>query len=180
MIRFSRTKVLWIEDSTQIDLSHLIPPVRLSGKYDLTIARDASEAWEKLSRERYDIIIFDMDLLPGDKEEFQEYYRKLAHDEFGNQQDIPEKTLGAQLLRFWMGKDHKLPEEITEKFMLNDTLQPDQVGVLSVYADMLKKMKGDNFFKELGIKSDFIVQKSYDLSRRALLDLIEKIDRNKK
>ena len=175
MIRFFRTQVLWIEDSTQFDLSHLIPPVRLSGKYDLTISRNATEAWELLSKDntKFDIVIYDLELPPGDNPVLQAYYRNPDSAETPHKA-APEYLLGTQLFLLWLGHEDRISADTLKPFRLDTPLSPTRMGVLSVFAETLSD---NDFFKGVGIPAEFILQKRHDLPKRALLDLIERIAR---
>ncbi len=161
--------VLWIEDNTGIELPHLITPVLFSGKYDLTIAHDASEAVELLQSEKndFDIIIFDLDLMPGDNPHLRKFYRKYAGT------DISTKNLGGELLRLWLGKETDYDQEAQKNLKLNTELNPGQIGILSVLANGFKEAE---FYSDLELNPDFIVQKDADMPRDVLLKLIARID----
>ena len=163
-------KVLWIEDNTDIEFNHLIAPVLLSGRYDLEVAHDATEALEKLSVEHYDVVIFDLDLMPGRNE----YLRAFYQDQAGV--DISGKNLGGELLRLWLGLSSDFDEEMAAALSLPDhrKLNKNSVGVLSVLAD---DFKNQNFFPDLELIDKVVVQKDYDTERDVLLALIEKVAR---
>lgn len=72
-------RVLWVEDKTQLELAYLIPPVLLDGHYDLEIAHNASEVVERLGlkvQHPFDILIFDLDIPPGEWPEFKDLYTR--------------------------------------------------------------------------------------------------------
>ncbi len=73
-----RTRVLWVEDKTKLELAYLVPPVLLDGRYDLEVAHDATEAVKRLTENQryFQVLIFDLDLPPGEWEVFQTFYRQ--------------------------------------------------------------------------------------------------------
>jgi len=61
-----RCRALWIEDLAHTENARFSAPVYLSGRYDLTVALNATSAMSELSRNVYDAIIVDIRLPPGD------------------------------------------------------------------------------------------------------------------
>ena len=163
-------KVLWIEDNTGIELPHLITPVLFSGEYDLTIAHNASEAVQLLQHNpsNFDIIIFDLDLMPGNNPSLRKFYGESAGTE------ISTKNLGGELLRLWLGKKTNFDQKTESELKLATKLNPNHIGILSVLANEFRE---SDFYSELNLNPDFVVQKDADMPREVLLKLISTIDK---
>jgi CheY-like chemotaxis protein len=85
-------RVLWIEDNAARQFEYMATAVFLDGRFDLVIARDASEGMEYLRQDGpFDVVIVDIRLPPGD----QSNWRLLAHSH-GHEED---PCLGLEVLR---------------------------------------------------------------------------------
>ncbi|NOU16975.1 MAG: response regulator [Bacteroidales bacterium] len=122
-----KKKVLWIEDQAELDLAALAGPVYTSGEYFLDVAGDASDAWEKIKKNEYDVIIVDIRIPPGDAEAFHKYFIVKGH----NKNDA---RLGIQLLYLLL-----CPEKNSEKDIFNRKLEnipswlsKEKFGILTV------------------------------------------------
>ena len=144
--------VLWIEDSPQGLFAPYLAPILADPDIILKQAFDATQAFEALKSHSYDLVIFDLDLPPGENKTFQKIYHHCIPNAL-------EKScvLGCHLLRIWLGqKPKELPENIPiEDVRLSPPLSSRDVMVYSVYAENYRKN-----LEELGLDDDHIIQKS--------------------
>lgn len=120
-----RISVLWIEDGTTVEIPHLTAPLIVEGRYDLAIAKDASEGIRYLTQPDgpFDVVIFDLYLAPGDDEGLIERYQ-------ARPQGIgPSTPIGMSILidLFSSGREDHL-----KVIRRPEWLTPDRVGLLTV------------------------------------------------
>ena len=149
--------VLWIEDSPQRAFSPYLSPILSDPDIALQLAYDATQAFNLLQANPYDLIIFDLDLPPGDNSAFQAIYRFCA--------PAPEKkscVLGCYLLQLWMGREPtQLPDGVAAgNLRLPKPLILAQVVVYSVYANNFR-----DSLKKLGLNDSRIIQKDTNQGR---------------
>jgi hypothetical protein len=106
-------KVLWIEDGAFAEMQFMSAPIYVSGEYDLVIALNATEGFQYLAQKekRFETIIVDIRLPPGDDEEFTRLFNNRAESKAA-------ARLGLALLkrviddgeRFGVPKHHCEPE----------------------------------------------------------------------
>jgi DNA-binding NarL/FixJ family response regulator len=116
-----KTRILWIEDEARYDLALLAAPVIMDRRFDLVVAETASEGIARLLEDRYDVIIVDIRLDPGENQDWV----KLDQQSDGK----VSARLGLHLLYTVLGHDDA-------KITLGDKrptwLKPEMIGVLSV------------------------------------------------
>jgi hypothetical protein len=117
-----RTKVLWIEDSAFDETAILATPVHLSGEFELDVALSATQAVNKLRASRYDAVVVDIRIPPGEDKRWIKIY-------YGSNKDA---RLGLMLLRTVLRKggvdwEPDFVEKVSEQIS-----DPRRYGVLSV------------------------------------------------
>ncbi|NPA31356.1 MAG: hypothetical protein GXO37_05085 [Chloroflexi bacterium] len=177
-------RVLWIEDKTYLELAYLVPPVLMDGRYDLEVAQDASEAVDYLARGKrgkFDLLVFDLDLPPGDWKPFVEFYKR--YERRGQEPAM----LGLELLhflrtgrgrrrKFWERQDGSLKALLQ---ILYRDYHTTPVAVLSIYTYRVK----ENLARLLGIENDakaqrdLLIQKEAGMARTTLLRLLRQMER---
>lgn len=157
-----RISVLWIEDGTTVEIPHLTTPLIVEGRYDLAIAKDASEGIRYLTQPggQFDVVIFDLYLAPGDDEGLIERYQ-------ARPQGSGSKTpIGMSILidLFSSGR-----EEHPKVIRRPEWLTPDRVGLLTVepLSNVLETMH------KLGIDEKAFRQKGATMPDATLKDLID-------
>ena len=153
--------VLWIEDQAYHELGALRTPVIMSSLYHLTIAVDGASAIENLRTNKFEIIIVDMRIPPGDDPIFTDIYYK-------NSDSKRHKEIGLLLLKRIFEKE--------DLNFLSDLLpyayDSSRYGVLSI--DNENEISDE--LKALGIKN--YAHKSGAMSSKSLLNLILSIDKS--
>jgi len=173
----SRTRVLWIEDKTQLELAYLVPPVLLDGNYDLEVAHNATQAVEILAhawRGEFDLLVFDLDIPPGKWLEFQQFYKE--HERQGQEPSM----LGLELLAFIRrggGMRFKVPSHSPLGELLYLThrkYNTRPAGVFSIYTDLKRKELIEllDLQKQPDIQKKILIQKHAGMPRTALLKLL--------
>jgi hypothetical protein len=152
-------RVLWIEDDARFGLAQLAGPVYVHGGYDLVVAGDVSTALARLSGERFDGIIVDIRLPPGEDPAWSRLYVKAGSDKI-------HARLGLHLLRSLLGHPRA---QIRLKQPPPDWLKPDLIGVFTVEG---WREVGEEL-EQLGIR--VYQQKRADLADTVLLHIIERI-----
>lgn len=152
-------KVLWIEDSAFLDLEELSVPVYMSGKYDLTIALDASEGHRNLIEKEFDVVVVDLRIPPGEKKEWIELYTN-------SQKNKIVAKLGLHLLYTFLGPKEKQPFSIKNK---PSWIISKRFGIFTVE----RKLDHQNEMKELEIK--VFREKTGDQPSTILVDIINEI-----
>ena len=162
--------ILWIEDNPQGAFAPYLTPILSDPGIYLELANDATAAFLYLQANPCDLIIFDLDLPPGDNDSFQVIYRFCAPA----QRKI-DCVLGCHLLRLWLGYEPvNFPDDIDANTLrLPTPLATDQIVVYSVYANNFRKN-----LNNLGLREDRIIQKDARQSRfflhRRIKEILEK------
>jgi len=152
-------RVLWIEDDARFGLAQLAGPVYVHGGYDLVVAGDVSTAIARLFRERFDAVIVDIRLPPGDDSEWRKLYHKAGYDKI-------HARLGLHLLGSLIR-----PSEARVRLKRPPPawLKPQLIGVFTVES---RKEIGEEL-EQLGIQ--VYEQKRADLPDTVLLQIIEMV-----
>ena len=154
-----KSRVLWIEDDARFGLAQLAGPVYVHGGYDLVVTGDVSTAITRLFRERFDVIILDIRLPPGDDPDWRKLYSEAGDDKI-------HARLGLHLVRSLVDQ----PEaRVRLKRPPPDWLKPHLIGVFTVES---QHEIGEELH-QLGI--GFYQQKRADLPDTILLQIIESI-----
>lgn len=155
--------ILWIEDNLQSIFAPYLAPILADSSLYLQQVPDAAQAFEALKHHAYDLIVFDLDLPPGENKEMEKIYRHCTP-----QPQKATEALGYYLLQAWLerprdrsSEDTDLPADIeVEKIRLPPPLSTSQVVVYSVFANNFRKE-----LLQLGLQNDHIIQKSVKQSR---------------
>lgn len=91
-----KQRVLWVEDSARFDLASLLGPIYASRRYDLTLAENATTAAEQLRRRRFDAIVVDVRLPPGNHRYWRDIFQNANADR-------TNAKLGLALLAWLLG-----------------------------------------------------------------------------
>lgn len=155
-------KALWLEDQFEDLIDYTSRLSRID--YLVDPVKSVSEALEKLQKERYDVYIFDLKILPGDNQEWKDLdeSERKAKPYF-------DPYLGFRLLRFLnkaMQENTPLWQEIHFDFA--------RVIVFSVVSDRILYDELESF----GIPPDHIICKS-NADLDTLAKTIEEMDRNR-
>ena len=155
-----KCKVLWIENGVRHEVAHLAAPVVLDGKYDLIVAEDASAGIAQALASKFDVIIVDIRLPPGQSPEWVHLYQGLGGERFS-------ARLGLSLLYTllghpdaWIDLGPRRPAWIT----------PFRIGVLTVES----KSELDEDLIKLGITVH--AHKRAEISEEVLLELIQEVE----
>ncbi len=103
-------EILWVEDETDTRLVERKTRIEGSGKYDLDIARNATEGEKFAKSKMYDLIIIDIRIPPGEGEKW-----KLYHFDLKNK-DLKDR-LGILLIKF---------------LLLEKVIKNDRIGVFTI------------------------------------------------
>ncbi|MCX6844466.1 MAG: hypothetical protein NTX53_19565 [candidate division WOR-3 bacterium] len=164
--------VLWIEDQVESDLNDIFAEAVAAG-HGLTYVADATGALNAMTMRKFDFVILDVRIDPGNDQGWRSYYYSMCLG------DRTVARVGLQVLRSIWNKNPEvlLPEERRQGLQW---LTPDRVGILTV------EVLGDpDFLKrdldELGIRVEHYVRKTDpgDPSPR-LRELIERLERDVK
>jgi len=152
-----RPRALWVEDGARSELVHLSGPVLYDGRVELVLAEDVTTATEYLLDERFDAVIVDVRLPPGDDEHWKTLYREAGRDKV-------HAELGLQLLRWLLGEtpSNGLPAP-------PEWVEARRIGVFSVE----RKLEILDTIEGLGIR--LVQQKRADLPDTILRDLIAQL-----
>lgn len=122
-----KRKILWVEDSARFELPHLLGPINASRRYDLTLAEDATVAAEYLRRRRFEAIVVDVRLPPGDHRYWRDIFQNAGSDR-------TNAKLGLALLAWLFGAPSPIPPSRQNSIPPRPTwpMQPQQVCVFSV------------------------------------------------
>ena len=157
-----KRKVLWIEDSARGENVALTAPVALSGRYDLTVAVNATVGLTELVQSEFDAIIVDIRIVPGnDPRWIDEYSNRGASEKAAR--------LGLRLLEVVLGTAG--PRWQHEKIK-DSARRPAKYGVLTVEA----KESLSSHLDRLGITA--YRNKHAAASKRLLLELIDEVIQN--
>ena len=75
-------KLLWIDDNLDHDLLEKRMALMMEDDFDPHFARDATEAFYRLRKEKFDVVIFDL-RLPAGPDDMWEPYRNRGMQKFG-------------------------------------------------------------------------------------------------
>lgn len=151
-------RVLWIEDGARHDLPELAAPVYMDGNYDLIVAESASEGESYMLGEKFDVIIVDVRLPPGDDPRWADLYRRAGSDKVA-------ARLGLKLLYSLLGSPRA--EVVPERHPL--WVSPHRIGILTVESQT--ELEAD--LEELSI--GVFTQKNAAMPETVLLDLIREV-----
>jgi len=154
--------VLWIEDLARVEYREMFAAVFRDGRYNLSVAVDASEAIQRVLKHTYDAVIIDIRLPPGDDEEWMRLYDKSGASEEAAKlgKHLVQSILGVQ------GAKVALPAD-----EIPGWIDSTKLGFLTV--EPWDDLKAD--FEPLGIVRETYVEKGPVNNRDALLKLIEKV-----
>jgi len=155
-----KLKFLWIEDGAIADYQTMLGPVFVSGKYDPVIALNVADGIRQLRQSRFDAVIVDIRLPPGESSEWARLY-----DE--SRQNKATARLGLKVLYCLLGPGE---EDIRIEGM-PDWVKPDRFGVLTVE----NKSELQEDLDRLGIR--VYRQKTARTPNNVLIDMIEEIKR---
>jgi len=169
----SKYKILWVEDSARFELAFVLGPIFASNKYDLTLAENASDAADKLAHRRFDAIIVDIRLPPGNHRYWLSIYRNAGSDR-------TNAKLGLALLSWLLQADPVAVEAKASRRSrrpINDNLpvrpqwpvRPTQVGVFSV------ENHGEIGAHLDGLGVSLMYEKRPGLADTVLLDIVSQI-----
>jgi hypothetical protein len=161
-------RVLWIEDSAEVDVKDLVAPVYLSGKYNLIVALDASEAINQILKSEFAAIVVDIRIPPGKTKEWAELYTKLGANK-------AKARLGLRILKSLLQPDDMQQEEAQIKKKAPSWITPKVFGILTVESKEALKSYFD--FEKAGIS--VYRQKSASMSITTLLDVFDEIITNR-
>jgi hypothetical protein len=150
-------KVLWIEDGAFAEMTNLSSPIYVSGKYDLVIAKDATEGLKYLSQseKQFETVIVDIRLPPGSDPLFLKLFKEKGESR-------PAARLGLALLKrvLKQGSNNDIPKHHSD---------PARFGVFTV--EGYGELKSD--LQELRI--EVYHQKGESNNKFKLRDIIEEI-----
>jgi CheY-like chemotaxis protein len=109
--------ILWIEDAAYTDYASLLTWVLVDGRFAIDVASDASVALNKLATRRYEVVILDLHLPPGQDRFWADRYQRIAAE--GR---VP--LLGLELL------EEALSRAASEPAL--SWLSPERICVLSI------------------------------------------------
>lgn len=150
-------KVLWIEDGAESELYNMLSPIFISGEYDLVVAKDATEAEERLRRDDFAAVIVDIRLPPGRDQKWIDVYK-------GYRQSQDAARLGLHLLRALFAPGEHAGGVAVQ---LPNQLSPAKFAVFSV------EMEIESEVRALGVSE--YVQKCANTRRTDVLDLIRRL-----
>ena len=78
----TKIKLLWIDDNLDHDLLEKRMALMMVDDFDSHFARDATDAFYRLRKEKFDVIIFDLRLPPGPDDMWKDY-RNVENQKFG-------------------------------------------------------------------------------------------------
>jgi CheY-like chemotaxis protein len=147
-------RVLWVDDEADTLLAEYMKPVKTAG-HDLHIELDASNAIRRIEGGEFDLLILDLIIHAGHREDIRKYDRMA-----GKQKQ--EGYLGLQLIRNLLA-----PETADIRIPINSKwVTAEKIAVFSVVKDkdVIRELQG------YGIK---LIRSKLGADRIALLDLIE-------
>jgi len=155
-------QVLWVEDLARTDFGSIFGPVFASGRYDIQIAIDPTEAIVKLKEKEFAAVVIDIRLLPGNDKRWIDLYNKCGKNKALAQLGI---HLAQSLLRFpdaqIILKDSEIPEWITA----------NHIAFFSVEA----WTEMEHHLLTLGITQEAFIEKGPLNKRDVLLRLIDSV-----
>ena len=131
----------------------------MDGRYDLTVAANATEGFQYLTKEVFDIIIVDIRIPPGESQEFKNIY-------YNSEQGKINSRLGMELLRFLLS-----PDKSAMNFSRSTLswVNSQKIGVFT--------KEGENELKEdlENLNIQVYQQKTAGISNITLLNIAEEI-----
>jgi CheY-like chemotaxis protein len=122
-------RILWIEDEGNTDLIQYKQPLVEAG-YVVDVVETATEAFDTLNGDRYDLYIVDL-LLPQE-DAFQEYV------------EFP----GVEILKRMIDKYNIRPENVMVFTVVNDEEVHDDIQKLGVRRIVVKRLQNIDFLKK--------------------------------
>ena len=116
-----RSRVLWIEDSALAEVARYAGPVYTSGKYDLSVALDATAGRHMICDSEYAAVIVDIRLPPGDDTAWSNLYLQ-------SRSNKAVARLGLRLLEALLSR----AQAIVQIEGIPSWLSGDRFGVLTV------------------------------------------------
>jgi CheY-like chemotaxis protein len=153
-----KPRVLWVEDSARFELASFLGPIYASRKYELDLAEDATSAVRYLQTVKFDAIIMDIRLPPGQDRHWRDLYGRAGSDKSIAQ-------LGLQLL-LWLLHPNYVNGNGLQRPM---PVRPRQIGVFSVESEF----EIGRQLAELGIS--VFIEKRPGLRDTILLEVIDKV-----
>lgn len=157
-------RVLWIEDGAFLEASPLSAPLTTDGKYDLTVALNATDGEKQLLSNEFDVVIVDIRIPPGNDPKWIKKYNE-------NSANKVQARLGMQLLYSMFKPSNNtasVPDDIGKRISVSN------FGILSVEGNELI----DEIKKDLGIKY-YLNKADTRMDDYALFNLVELIINNK-
>lgn len=150
-----RKKILWIEDGAFAEMSLMAAAVYVDGRYDFTIATNATEGIRQIMDNQFAAVIVDIRLPPGNDRNWIEI--------FNSRRGIASR-LGLVILQSLLKS-----EKSSIKLQTPEWIRPEIFGVFTVES-----------FRELeaelnDLKITTFRQKDELLSKNALLELIREL-----
>lgn len=152
-----KPRVLWIEDQAE-EFSDMVGAVIVDGRYDLTLASNATTAAETLASREFHVVIVDIRLPPGYAKEWVDVFLRREDKRTGNR-------LGLVLLNALL-RPERSPVRLPS---IPHWVSPEKFGVLSV--ESLSELAED--LDVLGIR--VVRQKTTLTSRYEMLEMIDEI-----
>jgi len=155
-----KRKILWVEDEARHDMVQLIAPVIMDGGYDIVVAENASDGIAQLLQYKFEAIIVDIRIPPGDDPAWIDLYEKSGKEKVA-------ARLGRHFLYTILGNPNakinlgeKRPKWITS----------EMIGLLTVETD--PELADD--LKALVLNVYY--QKGAETPETILLDIIKEIN----
>jgi CheY-like chemotaxis protein len=114
--------VLWVEDGAKYELREFLGAVHYDQKCRLELAQDASRAMGLLSKQKFDAIIADIRLPPGNHPSWQELYQK-------NGRNKSTARLGLTLLDWMINPASELRKTMECSPL---SVEPEHVAVFTI------------------------------------------------
>jgi hypothetical protein len=153
-----KPKVLWIEDFALIDLQNWPAAVYVTGRHDLQIALDASDALRHLKKSEYDAVVVDIQIPPGNDDAWKKLYNQLGHNK-------ATSRLGLHLLYSLLNPENAK----VEVKPIPNWISSDRFGLLTIES----RRNHEQDLKNLKIA--VFREKTAEMPSTALLEVIEEI-----
>lgn len=151
-------RVLWIEDGALLDLPELVGPVYVSGRYDLSIALNATDGAGRIAAGEFDVVVVDVRLPPGTDPRWVRVFKERGLNK-------AQARLGLKLLSSCLD-----PENAEIKLDPRPSwLHPSRFAVFTVEGQ--KELEAE--LTSLGVNA--FQQKKADPSREMLLRLLDRV-----
>lgn len=151
-------RVLWVEDGALIDLPELVGPVYVSGRYDLSIALNATDGAARIVSTEYDVVVVDIRLPPGTDPRWVQLFKNRGLNK-------AQARLGLKLLSSCLDPINAEIKLSPQPLWLN----PSRFAVFTVEGE--SELQSE--LAPLGIR--LFQQKKADPSREMLLDLLDRV-----